>query len=138
MTSPSDEAERTIPFQMERTLRAQRGIPLALTDVDRVLELIQRIRSIFRDDEIVSSMKLGEIGMSIPEDLVTIRQIIEQFGGVDELNYVALMIPRQISVEADFAKKTLKIKAASDPAMQNLIAIWDLTREAQSVGPGST
>jgi hypothetical protein len=113
-------------------------VPLALTDLDRVLEFIQRIRSLFPVDEIVSSMKLGEVGVSIPEDLPTIRHLIEQFGGVDDLNYIALLIPRQISVEADFAKKSLKVKATSDPAMQNLMAIWDLTRQAQSAEPGST
>jgi hypothetical protein len=83
-------------------------------------------------------MKLGEIGLSIPEDFVTARSLIEQLGGVDELNYFALMVPQQVLIEADFGKKSLRIRAPTDAEVHDLWMLWNHTGRTQSTEVGST
>jgi len=138
LTPLGDETERVVPFGVERSLRSERLVDLSISDIDRVLEYLQRVRSVYAGRETISSMKLGEIGLSIPEDFVTARSLIEQLGGVDELNYFALMVPQQVLIEADFGKKSLRIRAPTDAEVHDLWVLWNHTGRTQSTEVGST
>jgi hypothetical protein len=106
-------------------LEAQRTTQLTTSDVSLVLEFLLRLRSsMVPGVEITSSMKVGEIGTSIPSDINTARKLIEQYGGPDELDYLALYVPRICSVEADFRKSVLRIMARSESEAYELFQRW--------------
>jgi len=76
-------------------------------------------------------MKVGEIGTSIPSDIVTASKLIEQYGGADELDYLSLFVPQVFSVEADFRKNILRIMARSQLEADNQLATWNELKQSR-------
>jgi len=137
LSSHSDETTSTVPFKLERVLREETATELSPSDLDRVLEFIQRLRGFDQNEEKITSIKVGEVGLSLP-DPKTAKKLIEDAGGVDEVDYIALIIPHRLSIDADFRKKILKIRATSKAECYDLLTLWQSLGSPPSMGAPST